>query len=169
MLSKRKNTIIDTELSTKRRYISGMGFLQLFHWFQLFSSWEKLPKVPGHSQNWSKIDHLKRGCRWFQIFYIDFQLFYFITRIIPDIYTIHNNSQQDLYTIHNNSQQDLYTIHNNSQQDIYTIHNNIVNRIYIQYIITVNKMYIKYIITVNKIYIQYIITVNKIYIQYIIT
>jgi hypothetical protein len=28
-------------------------------------------------------DHFERGCRWFQLFFIDFQLFYFLTRIIP--------------------------------------------------------------------------------------
>ena len=29
-------------------------------------------------------DHFERGCRWFQLFSIDFQLFYFLTRIILD-------------------------------------------------------------------------------------
>ena len=62
-------------------------FFQLFYWLQLFSSGEKLPKVAGHSQNRSKIDNLKgqRGCRWFQLIFIDFQLFYFLTRITPDL------------------------------------------------------------------------------------
>ena len=29
-------------------------------------------------------DLFERQCRWFQLFFNDFQLFYFITRIIPD-------------------------------------------------------------------------------------
>ena len=36
------------------------------------------------SQNRSKSRSFERGCRWFQLFYIDFQLFYFLTRIITD-------------------------------------------------------------------------------------
>jgi hypothetical protein len=53
---------------------------QLFNWFQLFSSGEKLLKVAGHSQNRS----FERGYRWFQLFFIDFQLFCFLTIIIPE-------------------------------------------------------------------------------------
>ena len=34
------------------------------------------------------MDHLKRGCRSFQLFFIDFQLFYFLTRIILDLILI---------------------------------------------------------------------------------
>jgi hypothetical protein len=38
-------------------------------------------------QNRSKMDHFeRRGCRWFQLFFIDFQLFYFLTRIISEKY-----------------------------------------------------------------------------------
>ena len=55
-------------------------FFQLFNWFQLFSSGEKLLKVAGHSQNRS----FERGYRWFQLFFIDFQLFCFLTIIIPE-------------------------------------------------------------------------------------
>jgi hypothetical protein len=51
--------------------------------FQLFSSGEKLLKVAGQGQKMSKIDYFERGFRWFQPFFIDFQLFYFLTRIIP--------------------------------------------------------------------------------------
>jgi hypothetical protein len=43
---------------------------QVFNSFQLFSSGEKLLKVAGHIQNWSKMDHLVSA-----IFH-DFQLFY---------------------------------------------------------------------------------------------
>ena len=57
-------------------------FFQLFNWLQLFFYGEKLSKVAGHSQNRSKIDHLKGSVDWFQLFIIDFQLFYFLTRII---------------------------------------------------------------------------------------
>jgi hypothetical protein len=34
-------------------------FFQLFNWFHLYSSEEKIPKVAGHGQNRSKIDILK--------------------------------------------------------------------------------------------------------------
>ena len=47
-------------------------FFQLLNWFWLFSSGKK-------SESWP----FERGCRWFQLFFIDFQLFYFVTRIIP--------------------------------------------------------------------------------------
>ena len=40
-----------------------------------------MPKVAGKSQNRSKIYHLKNRCRWFQLYFIDFQLFYLLTRI----------------------------------------------------------------------------------------
>ena len=43
-------------------------FCQLFKWFQLFSSGEKLLKVAGHSQNRSKIDHLKWVVEGFSYF-----------------------------------------------------------------------------------------------------
>ena len=62
----------------------GMIFIQLFNWFHKFSSGEKLQKVVGHSQNRSKMNYFERGWRWFQLFFIDFQLFYFLTRIILD-------------------------------------------------------------------------------------
>jgi hypothetical protein len=57
-------------------------FFQLFNWFQLFSSefffwmFQDTIRTGGN-------DHFERGCRWFQLFFIDFQLFYFLTRIIP--------------------------------------------------------------------------------------
>ena len=63
----------------------GMIFIQLFNWFHKFSSGEKLQKVVGHSQNRSKMNYFERGWRWFQLFFIDFQLFYFLTRITPDL------------------------------------------------------------------------------------
>ena len=52
--------------------ITGMIFFQLFNWLQLFSS---------YFFPWT----FKRGCRCFQLFFIDFQLFYFLLRIIPGI------------------------------------------------------------------------------------
>ena len=61
---------------------AGMIFFQLFNWFQLFSSREKLQKVAGHNQNRSKIDHLKVGVDGFSYFLLSL-LFYFLTRIIP--------------------------------------------------------------------------------------
>ena len=65
----------------KSIYITRMIFFQLFNWFQLFSSEFFFFKVAGHGQNRQKNDHLERGCRWFQ-------LFYFLTMIIPDIRVI---------------------------------------------------------------------------------
>ena len=63
----------------------GDFFPQLLNWFQFYSCGEKLPKVVGHSQpEQVKNGAFERGCRWFQLFYIDFQLFYFLTRIITD-------------------------------------------------------------------------------------
>ena len=34
-----------------------------------------------------KNDHFERGCKWFQLFFIDFSYFIFLTRIIPEIST----------------------------------------------------------------------------------
>ena len=50
-----------------------------------FSYSVKLSNVTVHSQSRSIIDHLKVGYRWFRLFFIHFQLFYFPTRIIPVI------------------------------------------------------------------------------------
>ena len=75
-------------------YITGVIFVSYLTWFQPFSSAVKLPKIAGHSQNRSRMDTVrtgqewtiwKEGCRWFQLFFIDFHLFYFLTRIIPII------------------------------------------------------------------------------------
>ena len=49
--------------------------------FSYFSVNKKFPKIAGHSQNMLKIE---RSYRWFQLFFIDLQLFYFLFRIIPD-------------------------------------------------------------------------------------
>ena len=45
---------------------------QLFNWFQLFSFWEKLPKVAGHSQNMLKIDH-RAIFHWFSVVLFSYQ------------------------------------------------------------------------------------------------
>ena len=65
---------------------SGIFFFQLFNWFQLFSSRKKNWKVAENGHNRSKIDHLEGGVDGFsKFFFNDFQLFYFLTRFIPDI------------------------------------------------------------------------------------
>jgi hypothetical protein len=59
---------------------------QLFNWFQLFSSENKIPKLRDMiwtGQKW----RVCKGCRWFRLFLIDFQLFYFLTRIIPVVWS----------------------------------------------------------------------------------
>ena len=54
-------------------------------WFQLFSSENKILKVAEHGQIRSLMDRMKAWDRWFQLFLIDFQLFYFLTSIVPVI------------------------------------------------------------------------------------
>ena len=58
-------------------------FFQLFNWFQLNLLWKIIKKnlqdVVRTGQNWP----FERGYRWFQLHFIDFQLFYFLTRITP--------------------------------------------------------------------------------------
>ena len=66
-------------------HVSGMIFLKLFNWFQLFCVNEKYKSCRIWSEQ-VKNDPFERGCRWFQLFFNDFQLFYFLTRIIPDVY-----------------------------------------------------------------------------------
>jgi hypothetical protein len=44
-------------------------YFQLFIWFQLFSSEEKIPQVAGRGQNRSKIDFLKEGVYRFSYFH----------------------------------------------------------------------------------------------------
>jgi hypothetical protein len=46
------------------------------NFFQLFSSEKCFPKVAGQSEQ-VKNDHFERGCRWFQLFVIDFSYFIF--------------------------------------------------------------------------------------------
>ena len=54
-----------------------------FNWFQLFCcGFFSLKSSRTHSEQ-VKNDLLEKGCRWFQLFFIDFQLFYFLSRIIP--------------------------------------------------------------------------------------
>ena len=60
-------------------------FSLLFNRFQLFSS-EKNSESCRTLSEQVKNRPFERGCRWFQLFFIDFQLFYFLTRIIPILY-----------------------------------------------------------------------------------
>jgi hypothetical protein len=41
-----------------------------------------LSKLAGHGQNWSSMDVFEMGYRWFQLFFIDFQLFHFLACVI---------------------------------------------------------------------------------------
>jgi len=61
------------------------SFLTDFSYFPLKN---KLPNVAGHCQNRSKMEVFKGGCRRFQLFFIYFQLFYFLARIIPATITV---------------------------------------------------------------------------------
>ena len=54
-------------------YKSGMFFFTDFNYFPLKIVF---PRVTGHGQNRSN-DHFERGCRWFQLFFIDFSYFIF--------------------------------------------------------------------------------------------
>ena len=58
-------------------YKTGMIFLKLF--IKLISALFQWIKKS------DKIDLLEKRCRWFQLFSVDFQLFYFLIRIIPDM------------------------------------------------------------------------------------
>ena len=58
-----------------------MIFFQLFNWFQLFFYENEIPKTKGQSQNTN--DLFEWWCRWLQLFFIDFQLLYFLSKIIP--------------------------------------------------------------------------------------
>ena len=59
-------------------------FFQLFNWFQLLFCEKEIPKIAENSQNRSKTTFLKAGVDDFSYF-IDFQLFYILYKIIPDI------------------------------------------------------------------------------------
>jgi len=61
---------------------TGMIFFSYLTDFSYFC----LNKKSKSCRTWSeqvKNDLFERGCRWFQLFFNDFQLFYFLTRIIP--------------------------------------------------------------------------------------
>jgi hypothetical protein len=60
-------------------------FFQLFNWFLLFSSWTKISE---NCRKWSEQVNngpFEKECWWFHLFFIDFQLFYFIIRILPGV------------------------------------------------------------------------------------
>jgi hypothetical protein len=44
--------------------------------------------VAGQSEQ-VKNRQFERGSRWFHLFFIDFQLFYFLSKVIPDINALH--------------------------------------------------------------------------------
>jgi len=52
-------------------------------------------------RTWSeqvKNGDFENGCRWFQIFFIDFQLFYFLARIIP-VYISSKENYESVFPI----------------------------------------------------------------------
>ena len=57
-----------------------LSYLTDFSHFILERNCRKLLDTVRTGQN----GPFERGCRWFQIFFMGFQLFYFLTRIIPD-------------------------------------------------------------------------------------
>jgi hypothetical protein len=63
-------------------------FFQLFNWFQLFSSEKNSECFRIQLEQIKKIRQFWKGCvegfSYFLFFFIDFQLFYFLTRIIPN-------------------------------------------------------------------------------------
>ena len=87
-----KTTMSYKQLEVKTSGMIFFSYLTDFSYFPLEKNCWKLPdtvktgqwtqseQVNGHSQNRS----FKRGCRWLQLFFIDFQLFYFLTIIIPE-------------------------------------------------------------------------------------
>jgi hypothetical protein len=63
-----------------------------FQWLNVLKNWNFIKlfiKLISALFQWikksDKIDLFEKRCRWFQLFSIDFQLFYFLTRIIPDM------------------------------------------------------------------------------------
>ena len=67
------------------RCINQEWFLQIFNWFQLFSSEYCFAEVTGHCEIWYQMTLLKEGVDGFSYFHW-FQLFYIQTRIIPDLW-----------------------------------------------------------------------------------
>jgi hypothetical protein len=58
---------------------SGMIFVSYLTDFSYFPLSEIAESCRTQSE---QVKNVKRGCRWFQLFFIDFQLFYFLARII---------------------------------------------------------------------------------------
>jgi hypothetical protein len=50
-----------------------------------FFLWREIAEICWTQSEQVKNGPFGRGCLWFQLFFIDFQLFYFLARIIPDI------------------------------------------------------------------------------------
>jgi hypothetical protein len=74
---------IATKIIKSKHCIYSLTGIIIVSYLTDFSSEKYIPKVAGQGQNRSKMEVLKRGCRWFQLLFIDFQSFYFLARIIP--------------------------------------------------------------------------------------
>ena len=88
--SRNQNRKIDTtnnERGTWESQCYGDGFSpQSFNYFQLFPSKQNSESCRTESEQVRNgPDENKGGCRWFQLFFIDLQLFYYLFKIIHDI------------------------------------------------------------------------------------
>ena len=69
------------------------SYLTDFSYFPLERNCRKLLNTVRTGQKWTQSEQITNGpferwCRWLQLFFIDFQLFYFLTRIVPKYYQI---------------------------------------------------------------------------------
>jgi hypothetical protein len=62
---------------------AGMIFFSYLTDFSIFLYKKNIRKLPDTVRTGKKKYLFERGCRWFILFFIDFQLFHFLTRIIP--------------------------------------------------------------------------------------
>ena len=74
-------------LSLHTEWYQGCFFFQLCNWFQLFWCEQKIQKLQDMVGTF-KNDLFERRCRWLQLFFNDFQLFYFLRRIIAVIHRL---------------------------------------------------------------------------------
>lgn len=76
----------------------GCFFSQFFNWLQLFLSDKHIPDVAGHCQNrYKNNDPLKMVVGCFSYIFINFQSFYFLTRIIPGSILKANNFRDTVW------------------------------------------------------------------------